>query len=363
MVEHDRNDCKETHSRGFGWRSGSDDPMGSSMARFQRAATPRTYGKQPGVPFSFENFPRRIPTFSKSRFNPRELPTRNERRSGGPPLISCSSRRQKELSAMFKKLGISVASVAVCLGLLHLAGLTSYTATAWSNVSKKMRGQVPIEFEIERLRHEVAQLVPDMKKHFNTIAEEMVAVENLQKEVTTTQANLKVQKQNILTMTKDLESGNRYIKYDGREYSAERIREKLTRDFATYKICETELKTKEQLLEAKLRSLEAAREQLASLKAQKQDLEIQVAQLEADLKTVRLAQTKNKFHLDDSQLARCKATLADIRDRLKVEKIVATEEGNMTGDPIPVDKKDVSTEDLVKKVRDHLDKSDVADKN
>jgi chromosome segregation ATPase len=264
---------------------------------------------------------------------------------------------------MFRKIGFSVASVAVCLGLLHLAGLTSYTATAWSNVSKKVKGQVPIEFEIERLRHEVAQLVPDMKKHFNTIAEEMVAVENLQKEVTTTQANLKVQKQNILTMTKDLESGNRYIKYDGREYSAERIREKLARDFSTFQICETDLKTKEQLLDARTRSLETAREQLAALKTQKQELEVQVAQLEAELKTVRLAQTKNKFHLDDSQLARCKATLAEIRDRLNVEKKVATMEANWSDPSIPVEKKDVSTEDLVKKVRDHLDKSDIADKN
>lgn len=263
---------------------------------------------------------------------------------------------------MFKKLGVTIASAAVCLGLLHFAGLTSYTATAWSNVSKKVKGQVPIEFEIERLRHEVAQLVPDMKKHFNTIAEEMVAVENLQKEVTTTQANLKVQKQNLLTMTEDLKSGDRYIKYDGKSYPAERIREKLTRDFATFQICETELKTREQLLEVRQRALDTAREQLAQLKSQKQDLEVQVAQLEAELKTVRLAQTKNKFQLDDSQLARCKATLADIRDRLNVEKKVATMEGQFSGDPIPVEKKDVSTEDLVKKVRDHLN-GEVAEKN
>lgn len=266
---------------------------------------------------------------------------------------------------MFKKLGIGIASAAVCLGLLHFAGLTSYTATAWGNISKKVKGQVPIEFEIERLRHEVAQLVPDMKKHFNTIAEEMVAVENLQKEVTQTQANLKVQKQNILTMTQDLESGNRFIKYDGKTYPADRIREKLARDFATFQICETELKTKEQLLDARQRALDTAREQLAALKAQKQELEVQVAQLEAELKTVRLAQTKNKFHLDDSQLARCKSTLAEIRDRLNVEKKVATMEANFSEDPsIPVDRKDISTEDLVKKVRTHLDgKPEVAEKN
>jgi chromosome segregation ATPase len=267
---------------------------------------------------------------------------------------------------MFRKLGITVAVVGACLLGLHFAGLTSYTATAWNNINKRVKGTVPIEFQIEALRHDVAQLVPEMKKHFNTIAEEMVAVENLQKDVAQTQANLAKQKENILTMTKDLESGSRYIKYNGESYSADRIRTKLARDFSAYQICETELKTREQLLDARKRSLDTAREQLAALKTQKQELEVQVAQLEAELKTIRLAQTKNKFHLDDTQLSRCKATLAEIRDRLNVEKKVAVMEGEYSGDPINVEKPEVSAEDLIKKVRTHLDgkaEGEVADKN
>jgi chromosome segregation ATPase len=267
---------------------------------------------------------------------------------------------------MFKKLGIAVAAVGASLVVLHLTGLTSYTSTAWANITKACKKNVSIEFEIERLRNEVAQLVPDMKKHFNTIAEEMVAVENLEKDVATTRAKLQIQKENILTMTKDLESGSRYIKYDGKEYPASRIREKLAREFATYQVCEAELKTREQMLEARQRALDTAREQLAQLKAQKQQLEIEVAQLEAELKTVRLAQTKNKVYIDDSQLARCKATLAEIRDRLNVEKKAAILEGNYKEiDGINVDKKEVTNEQLIKQIRNHLNtepKAEVAEK-
>src|SRR5262249_15768194 len=155
------------------------------------------------------------------------------------------------------------------------------------------------------------------------------------------------QKDRILTMTKDLDSGATTIRYGDRDYSATRIREKLAADFASYQKCEAEVKSKEKLLDAKERSLETAREQLSSIRAQKQDLEVQIAQLEADLKAVRLAQTRNKFHFDDSRLARCKATLAEIRSRLKVEKTQEELNGEFANDPtIPVEQKAKSAKEL-----------------
>jgi len=257
-----------------------------------------------------------------------------------------------------KKLGLAAVVLGTGLAVVHLSGLSSYTSTAFSKVSKTVKRQVPLEFEIERIRHEVEQLIPDMKKNFSVIAEEMVAVENLQKEVTVTRANLRQQKDNILTMTKDLETGATTLVYDGRPYGAEQVRGKLTKDFASYKICEAELRSKEQLLDAKERSMETAREQLNSMKQQKQELEIQIAELEAELKTVRLAQTRNKFHFDDSQLARCKATLAEIRTRLNVEKKTGELEANfgVNGD-IPVEKKAKNSEELINEIRTHLNDS------
>ena len=74
------------------------------------------------------------------------------------------------------------------------------------------------------------------------------------------------------------------------------------------------------------------------MRDQKQDLEVQIAQLEADLKNVRLAQTRCKVQLDDSRLAEIKRSLADLRNRLKVEKTQAELEGEFANDPISVDK-------------------------
>jgi chromosome segregation ATPase len=255
---------------------------------------------------------------------------------------------------MCRKIFVGAALVALGLFALHATGLSSYPATAFSNMKKTLKKKVPLEFEIERLHTEVARLVPDMKKHLSTIAEEMAAVDSLKEEITQTRANLAKQKDSILAMTKALESGTATVSFNHRDYSATRIKEKLARDFESYQRCEAGLQSREKLLEAREKSLDAARDQLATIRTQKQDLEVQVAQLEAELKTVRAAQSRSKFHFDDSNLARCKATLAELRTRLKVEKTAAELEGEFANDPIPVENKEKSAKELTREINGYF---------
>jgi peptidoglycan hydrolase CwlO-like protein len=255
---------------------------------------------------------------------------------------------------MIKKIAFAAGLVAVGLLVLHVTGLSSYPATAFGKLKKSVKQQVPLEFEIERLRHQVAQLVPDMRKHLSSIAEEMATIDALKEEITQTRANLAKQKENILAMTREVESGASTVSIKGREYGIARIREKLERDFASYQHCESELKTREKLLEAKEKSLDAARDQLGTMKTQKQELEVQVAQLEAELKTIRVAQSRNKFQIDDSSLAKCKTTLAEIRNRLKVEKTTAELEGEFANDALPVESKVKSTSDITREIKGYF---------
>jgi len=234
---------------------------------------------------------------------------------------------------------------------LHATGLSSYTSTAWSKVRHNFKSQVPIEFEIERLRHEVSQLMPEMRKSFSQLAEEMVAVENLDKEIRLAKANMQKQEQNIKTMAKDIKSGAQELVYGGQTYTLGRVKNKLERDWASYQVAETEIKTKEQLLDAKQRSLDASRERLDQIKGQKQELEVAIEQLEAELRIVRLTQARNKIHVDDSRLSRCKAVLAEIRDRLNVEKKRSELEVNFANDNIPIDKKARPTAEVMKEIQ------------
>src|SRR5437868_13200249 len=124
---------------------------------------------------------------------------------------------------MFKKLGIGALMVVAGLFLVK-SGMGSYARTAWHKVKVTAKSEVPLEFDIDRVREDVSRLVPEMRNHLSVIAAEMVAVENLRDEVTLTRSKLNQQKENILTMRKDLDSGAKTVSYDGRSYSVSRVR-------------------------------------------------------------------------------------------------------------------------------------------
>jgi chromosome segregation ATPase len=261
---------------------------------------------------------------------------------------------------MVKKIAIVAVAVLAGLFLLNKTNLGSYAGLAWKKVRTSANNQVPLEFEIERVRHEVAKLGPDMRQHLSAIATEEVAVENLREDVSNTRAQLAKQKETVLTMKRDLakaDAGNvTYVTYGDRKWSVSRVRDKLARDWASYKRCEEGLQSKEKLLEVKEEALAAARDQLAAMKDKKAQLEVQVAQLEAELKTLRVAQTRSDFQLDDSRLARINASVAQIHDRLRILKKEQDLRGQFANDlEIPVEKA-VKTADVIKEIDEHFGK-------
>src|SRR5579884_545226 len=132
---------------------------------------------------------------------------------------SISTSSKKGLRIMFRKIGILAAAGVAGLVLVSWAGLGSYCTTAWHNITHKIKGQVPLEFEIQRVRQQVADLVPDMHNQCRTVAEEMVAVKNLRTNISEAQVRLAQDKDRILAMSKALESGNETVTYRGDEYS------------------------------------------------------------------------------------------------------------------------------------------------
>jgi DNA repair ATPase RecN len=217
---------------------------------------------------------------------------------------------------------IAVLGVAVLAGLFILKSthLGSYARTAWGKVKESAQRQVPLEFQLESLRNEVAQLVPDVRKNCGEVAAEMVAVQNLRDEVGDLRKNFDKQKAYVRDMNSQLNSGVATVSFNGRSYPPERFRAKLERELETCKRCGEEVGAKEQLLEAKEKALEAARDRLASMKALKERFEVQIAQLEAEVRTFRLAESQSKIQIDDSRLARIKSQLSSIKDQLQVQK-------------------------------------------
>jgi chromosome segregation ATPase len=251
---------------------------------------------------------------------------------------------------LVKKVAFGSLLVAGALMVLSWAGLSSYPATAFSKFRASLKQEVPPEFEIERLKHLIAQLTPDMKQNINRVARMKVAVDNLREDIDSTHARLKDKKDSILAMKQELSSNTTKVVFRGKTWSAERLQAKLDREFAAYKSAEAEVKAKEKLLDAKERELDAARQQLSEVRKIKQEMEAEVAQMEAELKTIRLSQTRSEFHFDNSTLSQCKQTLADLKNRLKVEKTALEMRAEYNEDPVPADKTIKSVKDLTSEI-------------
>jgi predicted nucleic acid-binding Zn-ribbon protein len=255
---------------------------------------------------------------------------------------------------------VAVWTIAAAAGLL-VAGLLfpkvgSHLSVAWHRIGAKFDKAVSPEWEIDRLKTELAKIEDDIKKSFGPVADQAVEVERLQKDIKDQRARLDEQKKAILTMKEDLEKGTRSIVYAGTEYSADTIRTKLSHDFETYKVGEKGLQTKEEQLKLKQTALEAARQRLDEMKSTKQQLEVEVARLETELQTVRMEQAKadTKASFDDTRLGQTKEDVQHLADRIASMREELKLQAQYQG-PKDVDvTQKVKSKDVVKDVDDYF---------
>lgn len=256
-----------------------------------------------------------------------------------------------------KKAGLITAAVVGGLLVASQTRLGDYAEVYWSKLTTRAQKQVPVEAQLERVKLQVEKLVPDMERNKGLLAEEYAAVKSLAKEIADTEEKLAKQLRGIQNMTEDLKTGKSTLVYDGKEYPAERIKAKLTRDLDSYKACEESLASRKQVLAAREKTVETIKQQLAAMNEQKRDLEVQIAQMETELQSVKLAESRNKFQIDDTRLSDIKQSLADVQRQLEVRKNKVTVDAEFASDPINVEKRGAVARDPLKEADDLLNRA------
>lgn len=259
---------------------------------------------------------------------------------------------------MVKK-GILVGvGVLVLLGLLFGREGASYVKTAVSRVQSGVRDAVPVEFEIGRARQMIKDLDPEIHKNMHLIAREEVDVKNLSEQLATAEAQIAKNRSDIEKLTADLKRGESTFVYAGKSYSQEQVENDLARRFEQYKVKEATLGKLRQVLAARERGLTAGREKLKAMQAAKGQLEVDVANLEARLEMVKVAQSTSEFNFDDSRLSRTKDLVKDIGARIDVaEKLVNAE----TTYPGEINLDEEPATDILDQVTKYFEASEKAD--
>lgn len=219
---------------------------------------------------------------------------------------------------MFRKAFFLVTGAGVVLVLLFGRDAASYVATTYHRVTGAVKEHVPVEFQIDRARTMVQDLQPEIRRSMHLIAKEEVALEQLNKQIESAEGKAQKDKGEILRLQSDLGQHRDVYRYASRTYTADQVKEDLARRFNRFKVADDTLASLQNMRDARERNLDAAQQKLAAMINARRKLEVDIQNLEAKRKLVEVAQASSDIVFDDSQLARAKELITDIRTRLDV---------------------------------------------
>jgi hypothetical protein len=252
---------------------------------------------------------------------------------------------------MMKKM-LVVGGGVVLVGLVFVGrDAYSYLRTTAGYMTDAVQESVPIEFQIDRARGMVQDLVPEVRKNMHIIAKEEVEVQRLDEQIAQGDTRLGKEKDQVLRLKTDVASNKPTFQYAGRSYTADEVRTDLAARFERYKTGEATLASLKEIRNARQKSLVAARQKLEGMLASRRQLQVEVENLEARLQMIAAAKATSNYQFDDTRLGRVKELVSNLRGRLEVaEKLVNAEV--YYHDEIPLDK--AAPENIVEQITEHF---------
>lgn len=254
---------------------------------------------------------------------------------------------------MIKKAIYGTATAAALAAFVFGTDVLSYAKTAGSSVRNAVKAEVPIEFEVERAREMVENLVPDIRNCMEVIAEQQVDIERLGIGIARRDNDLNDQKLAMLALKNDLQSGQSTFQYASRTYTSNEVKRDLAKRLERFKVAKDSLDRSSQILAAREKALSANQKKLDTLLVAKQDLEVKIENIEARLKTLQAAEAASSLQIDDSQLTRVKKLIGEIDKQLDVKVKLLDAEGRFTG-LIPVETKAEVPEDISGQIEEYF---------
>jgi hypothetical protein len=238
---------------------------------------------------------------------------------------------------MMLKKGLLGLAVAALLGTFVLGReAVSYVRAGCQNVRNAVKAEVPIEFEIERARTMVDQLIPDIRQCMHVVAEQQVDLEHLQATLAQKELDIGKQKEVILALRTDLGSGKGSFVYAKHSYTAGDVKRDLASRFQRFKVAEEILTADRKIMAARQQTLVANQGKLENMMQAKKELEVKLEQLQARIHTVKAAELVCQLAVDDSNLSHARKLITDLNKQLDVKQKMLDVEGKFVG-LIPVE--------------------------
>ena len=222
--------------------------------------------------------------------------------------------------------GISAAAFFLLGGLIFGTDLFSYVSTSTNNVRETVRDSVPIEFELQRARDLINEILPEIHSSIKVIAQDEIEIASLEKELVATKDQLKKDRRALAILRGKMDVQQVSYEVGTRNVSRGQLTEIVQHRFDRLKDAELVVASQERLLQTRRHSLNAAMQMLEKARDRKMALEQKVETLVAQHRLVQASSVGSKVHVNDTKLAKADQLLNDIQKRLLVAERVLEHE-------------------------------------
>lgn len=240
--------------------------------------------------------------------------------------------------------------------LVYGTGLGSYVRSSGKMLQSAVKDSIPVEFEIQRARDLLEELIPEMRANLRLVAREEVEVANLEKEILRQEDAVRKETARIQHLRDTLRTDTISYRIRGREYSRAELVDELARRFEHLTTAEMLLKGKKDLLKTRHRSLDAAVEKLEKTRIARIELASQIEALEGQFRLIQAQASGSEFRIDESKIARTQKVIGELKKRLEVAQRELAMEARFV-EMIPVEP--VSESSLVDRVDAYFSRKDV----
>lgn len=246
---------------------------------------------------------------------------------------------------------VGVVAIVLVGGLMFGSDLGSYMSSSARSIRASVKDNVPTEFELQRARDLLEQIVPEMHANIRLIAQEEVEVENLNRDIAHCEQSLGEEKIRIEKIGNMLSGETRVFQISNRQHTRQAVKIDLARRFEHFKEAEMVFRGKQRLLASRERTLAAAVSALQRARSQKDLLADKIESLAAQHRLVVAASVGSKFQLESSKLAQTERLIGEIKKRLDVAERVLAHEGSFV-QPVEVDA--IDEKDLLTQVDEYF---------
>lgn len=222
---------------------------------------------------------------------------------------------------IFKPIVVGTLGTLLIGGLLFGTNVVPYAQTAYQRLTDSAQDAVPISFQIDAAKQQLAKIGPEVNNMYHQIAKEKVQVKRLQQQLAKQKSELEKSRNEILALREHLDSGKEFfVATNSKAYTCQRVKEDLRHRFTLHRTAQQRMETAEKTLALRESALKNGFESLEKAQAQQRELQVKIETLNARNRMNDLVKTTAHYDFDDSQLARTRKMVDDISARIETEE-------------------------------------------